>query len=122
MCIGFLIAGASLTLLIRLFMLTGIYIGIVDAMGRSLAADLLPLSQSGIGYGVLATANSVGDLLIEHRFPISLEPRFGSVGLCVCRGLDHSRSRGADRDSRSDLGRTGVDIRRSGKARRLMGP
>jgi MFS family permease len=63
MCIGFLFAGASLTLLIPLFILAGIYIGIVDAMERALAADLLPLSQRGIGYGVLATANSIGDLL-----------------------------------------------------------
>ena len=63
MCIGFLFAGASLGLLIPLFILAGIYIGIVDAMERALAADLLPLAQRGIGYGVLATANSIGDLL-----------------------------------------------------------
>lgn len=63
MCIGFLFAGASLGLLIPLFILAGVYIGIVDAMERALAADLLPLAQRGIGYGALATANSIGDLL-----------------------------------------------------------
>jgi MFS family permease len=63
LCLGFLIAGASLGLLILLFILAGVYIGIVDAMERALAADLLPPSQRGIGYGVLATANSIGDLL-----------------------------------------------------------
>jgi MFS family permease len=63
MCIGFLLAGRSLTTLVALFVLAGIYIGIVDAMERALAADLLPTRQRGVGFGVLATANSVGDLL-----------------------------------------------------------
>jgi len=63
MCIGFLIAGRSLTTLVALFVLAGIYIGIVDAMERALAADLLPTRQRGVGFGILATANSVGDLL-----------------------------------------------------------
>jgi MFS family permease len=58
-----LFAGARLELLIPLFIIAGIYIGIVDAMERALAADLLPLAQRGIGYGALATANSIGDLL-----------------------------------------------------------
>ncbi len=63
MCVGFLFTGRSLTMLVALFVLAGIYIGIVDAMERALAADLLPARQRGIGFGVLATANSIGDLL-----------------------------------------------------------
>jgi MFS family permease len=63
MCLGFLVSGANLLWLILLFVLAGIYVGIVDSMERALAADLLPLSQRGIGYGVLATANSIGDLV-----------------------------------------------------------
>jgi MFS family permease len=63
MCVGFLFAGPSLAILAVLFVLAGIYIGIVDAMERALAADLLPVEQRGVGYGVLATANSIGDLL-----------------------------------------------------------
>jgi MFS family permease len=63
MCLGFLSGSTSLVLLSALFALAGIYIGIVDAMERALAADLLPLAQRGIGYGALATANSAGDLL-----------------------------------------------------------
>jgi MFS family permease len=63
MCVGFLFAGRSLTMLVAVFVLAGIYIGIVDAMERALAADLLPSGQRGIGFGVLATANSIGDLV-----------------------------------------------------------
>jgi MFS family permease len=64
MCLGFLAAGAHLWALIILFALSGLYIGIVDAMERSLAADLLPdKALRGTGYGALATVNSFGDLI-----------------------------------------------------------
>ncbi|MGA3028790.1 MAG: MFS transporter [Bryobacteraceae bacterium] len=63
MCLGFLSGSASLVLLSCLFALAGIYIGIVDAMERALAADLLPREQRGVGYGALAAANSAGDLV-----------------------------------------------------------
>jgi MFS family permease len=63
LCLGFLVAGANLVALIVLFGLAGLYIAIVDSMERALAADLLPLERRGIGYGALATVNSIGDLL-----------------------------------------------------------
>jgi len=63
MCIGFLFADGSLIGLIMLFTLAGLYIAIVDAMERALAADILPLDKRGTGYGALATVNSFGDLL-----------------------------------------------------------
>jgi len=63
MCLGFLVPRINLAWLTLLFVLAGVYIAIVDSIERALAADLLPLSQRGIGYGVLASANSIGDLL-----------------------------------------------------------
>jgi MFS family permease len=63
MCLLFLAGWSSLPMLAVLFTMAGVYIGIVDAMERSLAAGLLPKEQRGVGYGVLATANSFGDLL-----------------------------------------------------------
>ena len=63
MCLGFLLGPASLALFVALFVVAGVYIGIVDGMEKALAADILPLEKRGIGYGVLATANSIGDLL-----------------------------------------------------------
>ncbi len=63
-CIGFIYVRASIALLAVLFVLAGMYIAIVDAMERSLAADLLPdLALRGTGYGALATVNSFGDLV-----------------------------------------------------------
>ncbi|MGI9075458.1 MAG: MFS transporter [Bryobacteraceae bacterium] len=63
MCLLFLLKSKNVAVLALLFALAGVYIGIVDAMERALAADLLPVTQRGVGYGALATANSFGDLL-----------------------------------------------------------
>lgn len=63
MCVLFMYNTTNLAVLAIVFILAGVYIGIVDSMERALAADLLPLSQRGTGYGALATVNSFGDLL-----------------------------------------------------------
>jgi MFS family permease len=63
MCLLFMSNPTSIPILACLFVLAGVYVGIVDAMERALAADLLPLDRRGVGYGALATANSFGDLL-----------------------------------------------------------
>jgi MFS family permease len=63
MCLLFLTNPTSVPMLALLFILAGVYVGIVDAVHRALAADLLPIHQRSVGYGALATANSFGDLL-----------------------------------------------------------
>ena len=63
MCAGFILAPPNVGPLVVLFVLAGLYIGIVDAVERAYAADLIPVAQRGIGYGALATVNSIGDLL-----------------------------------------------------------
>jgi MFS family permease len=62
-CLLFLTNPSSVPVLALLFGLAGIYVGIVDAVQRALAADLLPIECRTVGYGALATANSLGDLL-----------------------------------------------------------
>jgi len=56
MCLLFLTNPTSIPMLALLFILAGVYVGIVDAMERALAADLLPIGQRAVGYGALATA------------------------------------------------------------------
>lgn len=63
MCLLFLLKSTDVAFLAALFAMAGIYVGIVDAMQRAAAADLLPIAQRGVGYGALATANSIGDLV-----------------------------------------------------------
>ena len=62
MCLGFILAGSRVVALAALFAIAGLYIAIVDSMERALAADVLPLTRRGTGYGALATVNSFGDL------------------------------------------------------------
>jgi MFS family permease len=63
MCLLFLTNPDNVPMLALLFSLAGIYVGIVDGVQRALAADLLPIECRTVGYGALATANSIGDLL-----------------------------------------------------------
>lgn len=56
------IAGASLGWLIFAITLSGIYIAIEETLEKAVVADLLPRDQRSLGLGVLASANSVGDL------------------------------------------------------------
>lgn len=61
MCLGFIWAGTSIAVLIVLFAIAGIYIALVDSMEGAIAADMLPETLRGTGYGVLSTVNGIGD-------------------------------------------------------------
>lgn len=63
LCVGLVFVGSNVWLLGVLFIVAGLYIAIVDAMERAIAADILPLETRATGYGALATVNSVGDFV-----------------------------------------------------------
>ena len=63
MCIGFVLEVSSFWFLAVLFTIGGIFIAIEDALERALAADMLPRENRGMGFGVLATVNGVGDFI-----------------------------------------------------------
>lgn len=63
MSVGFIVAGPAVWTLALLFGLGGLYIAIEDTLERAIAADLLPEDLRSTGYGVLATANGLGDLV-----------------------------------------------------------
>ncbi len=91
MCLLFMRSSASIPMLILLFVLAGVYIGIVDSMERALAADLLPVERRAIGYGALATANSFGDLLSsvivgQLWAHVSIAAGFGYGAACTLLG------------------------------------
>jgi MFS family permease len=62
MSVGFIFAFPSVWMLALLFGVGGLYIAIEDTLERAIAADLLPEDLRSTGYGVLATANGLGDL------------------------------------------------------------
>ena len=56
-------APMSLPLLAMVFVLAGIYVATEEALEDSLAAELVDKEQHGMGFGVLATVNGVGDFV-----------------------------------------------------------
>src|SRR5690606_11969451 len=56
------IAGASLGWLVFAIALSGIYIAIGGTPEKAVVVELLPRDQRSLGLGVLARANSIGDL------------------------------------------------------------
>lgn len=60
---GFLLGPATLPLLIVLFGLSGVAMGMKDALEKSLAAELVPAEIRGSGFGALATVNGIGDFI-----------------------------------------------------------
>jgi len=53
----------SIRLLGVIFILGGLYFGIVDALEDTVAAELVPREQHGMAFGTLAAVNAVGDFL-----------------------------------------------------------
>jgi MFS family permease len=60
---GFIFAHPTLPVLIVLFGLAGMHDAFQQSLEKSLAAELLPKTVRGSGFGVLAAANGVGDLV-----------------------------------------------------------
>lgn len=58
---GFAFSGPNMSELTVLFALAGLAFGGIEAMEPTVAAELLPASVRGTGFGVLAAANGVGD-------------------------------------------------------------
>jgi MFS family permease len=62
-CAGFILEQPTMPVLIVLFGLAGIHGAFQASLEKSLAAELLPAAVRGSGFGVLATANGIGDLV-----------------------------------------------------------
>jgi MFS family permease len=60
---GFIFEPPTIPILAILFGLAGIHGGFQQSLEKSLAAELLPSQVRGSGFGVLATANGIGDLV-----------------------------------------------------------
>ena len=60
---GFIFEPPTIPMLALLFGLAGIHGAVQQSVEKSLAAELLPKTNRGSGFGVLATVNGVGDLI-----------------------------------------------------------
>jgi MFS family permease len=53
----------AVPIMIVVFVGSGVYMGIQEAIERAMAADLLPQSSRSFGFGVLASINGVADFV-----------------------------------------------------------
>jgi MFS family permease len=60
---GFIFEPPTIPVLVILFGLAGIHQATQQSLEKSLAAELLPATARGSGFGVLATVNGIGDLV-----------------------------------------------------------
>jgi MFS family permease len=60
---GFIFEQPQLPILFALFGFAGIHVGVTQSLEKSTAAEILPAANRGSGFGVLATANGIGDLV-----------------------------------------------------------
>lgn len=58
-----IVAPMTLWILIAVFIIAGMYVAAEEAVEDSLAAELVDQEHHGMGFGVLATVNGVGDFL-----------------------------------------------------------
>jgi MFS family permease len=98
---GYLLAGITAVLLCTsahsiwllgvIFVLGGLYFGIVDALEDSVAAELVPKEQHGMAFGTLAAVNAIGDFLSSMLVgflwsAVSVEAAFASSTLLFFAG------------------------------------
>jgi MFS family permease len=60
---GFIFAQPTIPVFVALFGLAGVHDAFQQSLEKSLATELLPGSVRGTGFGVLATANGIGDFV-----------------------------------------------------------
>jgi MFS family permease len=91
---NFLLAAASesLVVVIGVVMLSGFYIAVEETLEKAVAAELLPREWRSLGFGILASANAVGDMVssvyvgygLQHGLAgwvFGLAAAFGALGV-----------------------------------------
>jgi MFS family permease len=74
-----------------IFVLGGLYFGVVDALEDTVAAEFVPKEQHGMAFGTLAAVNAVGDflssLLVGSLWSaVSVQAAFGTSAILFFAG------------------------------------
>jgi MFS family permease len=82
----------SLAWLVTAILLSGIYIAIEETLEKAVAAELLPRELRSLGFGILACANAVGDMVSSLYVGLLLqagqtELAFGIAATCGALGV-----------------------------------
>jgi MFS family permease len=106
--IVFALASGSLIWFVLALVLSGIYLAAVQTLEKAAAAQLLPRELRGLGFGILACGNAVGDMvssiyvgwLLDKEQPQWAFGIAAAVGLMGTAWLATMMKRGADLHSR----------------------
>jgi len=81
-----LLPGASFLKFGAVFALTGLYMGIYETVESTTAATYLPAKVRGIGFGMLATVNGLGDLISSAVVGLlwSVSPTWAMLWVIAC--------------------------------------
>ena len=86
-----LLAGfsSSIAFLVTAIVLSGVYIAIEETMEKAVAAELLPREVRSLGFGILACANAVGDMLSSVYVGLMLDRGHTTAAFAApaCAGL-----------------------------------
>ena len=61
--IALALPGTSLTKFVVVFVVSGLYMGVWETLENATAAEMLPAHCRGMGFGLLATVNGIGDFI-----------------------------------------------------------
>jgi MFS family permease len=61
--IALALPGTSLAKFAVVFVVSGLYMGVWETLENATAAELLPAESRGVGFGILATVNGIGDFI-----------------------------------------------------------
>ena len=88
--LGFVLVPPTEVMLVVLFGLAGVHDAFQQSLEKSAAAELLPATIRGSGFGVLATANGIGDLIssvVVGALWSSVSPAAGFLYAAAFTGL-----------------------------------
>lgn len=86
------LAGGSTGGILAVILLSGCYIAVEETLEKAVAAELLPRAMRSLGFGLLACANAVGDMLSSLSVGYLLEAQratvaFGAAAAVGAMGL-----------------------------------
>lgn len=79
--------GGNLTWLIVAIVLSGVYIAVEETLEKAVAAELLPREQRSLGFGILACANAVGDMVSSLYVGLLLEAGYAMWAFGIASGV-----------------------------------
>lgn len=81
------VSSSSLGWLITAIVLSGVYIAIEETLEKAVAAELLPRELRSLGFGILACANAVGDMVSSVYVGYLLQSGFSEAAFGVAAVL-----------------------------------